>query len=210
MGPMYGYQWRHFNAQYENSQSDYTNMGYDQLLDVIKLIKEDPFSRRILMTSYNPAQAKFGVLYPCHGISIQFYVEDNNSNFNLNCLMNQRSGDAFLGIPFNISSYALLVYMLCNHINCTGGIIHNQQNYKINPGKLMMIFCDIHIYEQHIDAVNKQIERIPYNFPQLRINYEIKNFNNTNEEGSINNLEFKDLEIINYNSYDSIKAQMIA
>jgi len=207
MGPMYGYQWRHFNAEYTDSNTDYTNMGYDQLEDVIKLIKTDPFSRRILMTSYNPAQSKLGVLYPCHGISIQFYVEEINNKYYLNCLMNQRSGDAFLGIPFNISSYALLVYILCNHINCTDGILNNQ---TINPGKLMMVFCDIHIYEQHIEAVNKQIERNPYLFPQLNINYEIKNFSNKNEEGSINNLEFSNLEIINYNSYDSIKAAMIA
>ena len=207
MGPMYGYQWRHFNAEYTDSNTDYTNMGYDQLEDVIKLIKTDPFSRRILMTSYNPAQSKLGVLYPCHGISIQFYVEEINNKYYLNCLMNQRSGDAFLGIPFNISSYALLVYILCNHINCTDGILNNQ---TINPGKLMMVFCDIHIYEQHLEAVNKQTERNPYLFPQLNINYEIKNFSNKNEEGSINNLEFSNLEIINYNSYDSIKAAMIA
>lgn len=206
MGPMYGYQWRHFNAEYNNSNTDYTNKGYDQLEDVIKLIKSDPFSRRILMTSYNPAQSKLGVLYPCHGISIQFYVDELNNNYYLNCLMNQRSGDAFLGIPFNISSYALLVYIICNHINCTDGIVYK----KINPGKLMMVFCDIHIYEQHLEAVNKQIERNPYLFPQLNINYEIKNFSNKDEQGSIKNLEFTDLEIINYNSYDSIKVPMIA
>jgi dihydrofolate reductase/thymidylate synthase len=205
LGPMYGYQWRFFNAEYTDCNTDYIGQGCDQLLDVINLIKNDPFSRRILMTSYNPAQAKEGVLYPCHGISIQFYVEEKENNYYLNCLMNQRSGDAFLGIPFNVASYALLVHILCNHINNTNGI--NKRN--INPGKLMMVFCDVHIYDQHKEAVLTQISRAPYLFPQIKLNHNIQNFDKDGDN-SIGNMSFNSIEIINYNSYDSIKAQMIA
>ncbi len=205
LGPMYGYQWRFFNAQYNDCNTDYNGQGCDQLLDVINLIKNDPFSRRILMTSYNPAQAKQGVLYPCHGISIQFYVEEKDNTYYLNCLMNQRSGDAFLGIPFNIASYALFVHILCNHINNTDGI----KGRNIIPGKLMMVFCDVHIYEEHKEAVLTQILRSPYLFPQIKLNYNIQNFNKDGEN-SIGNMNFNTIDIINYKSYDSIKAPMIA
>ncbi len=211
LGPMYGYQWRYFNAKYIDNKTDYTGQGVDQLINVIELIKNDPFSRRILMTSYNPEQAKQGVLYPCHGISIQFYVDEDeiNKKYYLNCMMTQRSGDTFLGIPFNISSYALLIYILCNHINNTGGISIENNNYNINPGELLMTFCDVHLYKEHIDAVNTQLTRTPFLFPELEIKYDIKNFNNTGV-GSIGELNYNNINIKNYKSYDSIKAQMIA
>jgi dihydrofolate reductase/thymidylate synthase len=205
MGPMYGFQWRHFNAPYDNCNSDYTNKGVDQLLDVINLIKTDPFSRRILMTSYNPEQAKLGVLYPCHGISIQFYVREYNNHFLLDFLMHQRSADWFLGVPFNISSYALLVHFICNHINFTSKI-HNKE---IFPGKLNIIFGDTHIYDDHLYSVKLQLQREPFLFPKLNINYNICNFNKTGE-GSIGEIEFKHINFTNYKSYDSIKAKMIA
>ena len=218
MGPMYGYQWRHFNAKYNDCKTNYSNQGIDQLQEVIDLIRKDPFSRRILMTSYNPAQSKEGVLYPCHGISIQFYVEeDHNDKLHLDCLMHQRSADSFLGVPFNIASYALLVHILCNHLNCTGGILENKNIY---PGKLLMVFGDMHIYEEHIEAVKTQISRDPYMFPQLVINYDIKSFGNNNTDNNVNNvnnndgsiaqLEFKHFKIINYTHHEPIKAKMIA
>ncbi len=206
LGPMYGYQWRYFNAEYYNCKNDYINKGCDQLQDVINLIKTDPFSRRILMTSYNPAQAKLGVLYPCHGISIQFYIEEINNKYHLDCLMHQRSADSFLGVPFNITSYALLVYLLCNHINSTGGILEEQNIY---PGKLLMVFGDMHIYDEHLEAVEKQISREPYLFPQIKINYNLESFNKEGV-GSIGEMEFKDIEILDYKYHDPIKAQMIA
>ncbi len=207
LGPMYGYQWRYFNAEYDSCETDYTGKGFDQLIDIINLIKKDPFSRRILMTSYNPAQAKKGVLYPCHGISIQFYVEEHNEKLYLDCLMHQRSADSFLGVPFNIASYAMLVHFICNHINCTGGVTSKQNIY---PGKLMMIFGDMHIYSEHLEAVEKQINREPFLFPQIKINYDILSFDNNNSIGSISNLEFSDIEILDYKSHEPIKAKMIA
>ena len=205
MGPMYGYQWRFFNAEYKDCHTDYTGMGYDQLMDVINLIKTDPFSRRILMTSYNPAQSKLGVLYPCHGISIQFYVEEISDKLHLDCLMHQRSADSFLGVPFNITSYSMLVHMLCNHINCTGGV----QEKKIYPGKLLMIFGDMHIYDEHIEAVKTQISREPYLFPQIILDYNIKSFDKDGD-GSIGKMEFSHIKILDYKCHEPIKAQMIA
>jgi dihydrofolate reductase/thymidylate synthase len=205
MGPMYGFQWRFFNAEYLDCHSEYSGKGYDQLLDVINLIKTDPFSRRILMSSYNPNQSKLGVLYPCHGISIQFYVEEINGNLHLDCLMHQRSADSFLGVPFNIASYAMLVYMLCNHINNTGGV----QEKEIHPGKLLMVFGDMHIYDEHIEAVQTQISREPYLFPQIILDYNIKSFDK-NGDGSIGKMEFSHIKILDYKCHDPIKAQMIA
>jgi dihydrofolate reductase/thymidylate synthase len=205
MGPMYGYQWRFFNAEYKDCHTDYSGKGCDQLTDVINLIKTDPFSRRILMTSYNPAQSKLGVLYPCHGISIQFYVEEIDDKMHLDCLMHQRSADSFLGVPFNITSYAMLVHILCNHINCTGGI----QEKKIYPGKLLMVFGDVHIYDEHIEAVKTQISRESYLFPQLHLDYEIKTFDKEGR-GSIGQMEFTHLKISDYKCHEPIKAKMIA
>lgn len=97
MGPMYGYQWRYFGAEYKGMNFNYEGMGFDQVKYCIDLIKRDPYSRRILMTSFNPQQAKDGVLYPCHGISIIFNVEEGNK---LSCMMTQRSADSFLGVKW--------------------------------------------------------------------------------------------------------------
>ncbi len=206
LGPMYGFQWRHFNAEYKDCKTDYTGKGNDQLKEVVDLIKKDPFSRRILMTSYNPSQSKEGVLYPCHGISIQFYVEEKDSKLYLDCLMHQRSADSFLGVPFNITSYGMLVHILCNHLNCTGGVLDRKQIY---PGRLIMVFGDIHIYEEHLDAVKTQIDREPYLFPQLKINYDVKSFD-LEGEGSIGKMEFSNLKIMDYSYHEPIKAKMIA
>ena len=119
--------------------------------------------------------------------------------------MHQRSGDSFLGIPFNISSYALFVYILCNHINCTDKVL---SKYNIYPGKLLMVFGDIHIYDEHINAVKTQILRNPYLFPQLKINYDIKTFND-HESCSIGKMEFNNLEFIDYVCYKHINAVMV-
>ena len=94
-GPMYGFQLKYFNTKYEGADTDYTGRGIDQLQYVLDLLKNDPYSRRIIMTTYNPIQKFEGVLFPCHGLFIQFYVEGDNK---LSCMMTQRSCDVFLGI----------------------------------------------------------------------------------------------------------------
>ena len=185
MGPMYGYQWRYFNKPYLDNPNN--NEGVDQLKKIIKEIKEDPNSRRILMTTFNPAQAGEGVLYPCHSIILQFQVSEGNK---LNCNMYTRSSDLFLGIPFNIASTALLVHIIAELTNKKAGTLN-------------IILGDYHIYEDHIVAVIKQLKRTPYNFPILMM----RQFSTVEEvEKSV----LDDYKIEGYESHDSIKARMFA
>jgi len=177
MGPMYGYQWRNFNGQ-----------NIDQLKNIIHELKTNVTSRRLLLTTYNPAQANEGVLYPCHGIVVQFYVIKKNR---LSCIMHQRSADMFLGVPFNIASYALFVFVVCKLTN-------------LQPYKLIMNFGDLHIYKEHIQQILEQYKRIPYQFPTLTINHEL------NSLDDIETFEFSHLTLNNYQSHPSIKAEMIA
>lgn len=194
MGPMYGFQWRYFNASYNKpnnkDNSEYYKLkGFDQLEKVINELKTDPFSRRILLTSYNPEQVEQGVLYPCHSIVIQFYCKLVNNNIMVSIKMYQRSSDLFLGLPFNIASTALLLYLICHHIG---------ENYK--PDKVIITFGDIHIYQSHIDAVLTQLRSKTYNFPKLKINTKHKN---------IEDYKYEDIELINYKADKYIKAKMI-
>lgn len=156
MGPMYGYQWRYFGAPYI-LKNDKTPIlppqgGIDQLANAIYLIKNDPNSRRILMTTYNPLQAEEGVLYPCHSITIQFYVQ--NDYLDMFCY--NRSQDSFLGVPYNIASSSLLLMSVAKITN------------KI-PRYLKMTMGDTHIYQDHIDQAHEQIQRLMYKFPTLKI-----------------------------------------
>jgi thymidylate synthase len=184
IGPMYGFQWRHFNAEYKGCDHNYDNEGYDQLQNCIDLIKNDPNSRRIFMCAWNPSVLNKSVLAPCH-LSYQFYVTKNN---HLSCILYQRSADAFLGLPFNIASVSLLIYILANMTNK-------------KPGKVSIIIGDAHIYQDHLDAVKQQLERIPFSFPQLRIK---------NKHDNINDYVYDDFEIVNYQCHPPIKAKMIA
>ena len=153
MGPMYGFNWLHFGAEYTGAHADYTGKGVNQLEKVIELLQTDPMSRRIIMTSYNPAAAEKGVLYPCHGISIQFYVSGGKD---LSCSMTQRSADIACGLPYNIASYSALVYVLCKHLG-------------LKPGRLIIHLGDIHIYEEHVEGALEQISREPLAVPKLSI-----------------------------------------
>ena len=117
MGPMYGYNWIHFGHKYETCQTNYTDKGYNQLEYVIDLLLKDPHSRRILMTTYDPANAGKGVLYPCHSIVIQFYVREQDNKYFVSMNMYQRSVDLACGLPFNIASNALLLNLICDMLN---------------------------------------------------------------------------------------------
>ena len=183
-GPIYGFQWRHYGAKYSGPELNYNGLGIDQLKNCIDLIKKDPTSRRIFMSAWNPVQLNEMCLPPCH-VSYQFYVTDDKK---LSCMMYQRSGDMFLGIPFNIASTSLLVYILSKIAD-------------LKPGNVSIVIGDAHIYEEHVDAVKTQLTRKPYEAPKLEIN---KYFSN------IDDYKYEHFEIIDYKYYPTIKAKMVA
>jgi len=183
LGPMYGYNWRHFGAKYVNSHTDYSGQGIDQLARAIDLIKNNPTSRRIVISAWDPTVLDEACLYPCH-ILYQFYVDVDRGE--LSCQMYQRSVDCFLGLPFNISSYALLTYIVADICG-------------LKCGDLIMVLGDTHVYSNHVEQCKKQLERVPRTFPKLII----KNHHKKPEE-----YEAEDFELEGYKPYPGIKAQM--
>lgn len=186
MGPMYGAQWRHFNGEY-NEETGKMSGGVDQLKYVIDTIRKSPDSRRILMTDFNPSQVDQGVLYPCHSIIIQFYV--NDGCLDMFCYI--RSSDLFLGLPFNIASSGMLLTLIAKICN-------------LIPRQLNITLGDAHIYEEHFPVIDKQTSRQPYTFPTLEIKKEL------NEVDDIETLQVSDFVIHNYRHHPAIKAKMIA
>lgn len=148
-GPIYGFQWRHFGAEYKTCQHDYKNQGMDQLKWVIQEIKKNPDSRRLIVSAWNPCDLDKMVLPPCHTL-FQFYVE----NRKLSCSLYQRSGDIGLGVPYNIASYALLTHIVANVC-------------QLDVGELVLTIGDAHIYTNHIAALQDQLTRVPLPFPKL-------------------------------------------
>lgn len=195
MGAMYGWNWNHFGADYIDCHTDYTMKGFNQIEYVLKLLITDPYSRRIIMTDYNPATAHLGVLYPCHSIVIQFYVVSRDSKYYVSMNMYQRSVDTMLGLPFNIASNGLLLHLVCSTLNQKV----NDNTYI--PDKLNLFLGDIHIYESHLEGALEQIKRIPYDFPKLNIKKKYLN---------IRDYHWDDIELIDYNSHPAIKLDMIA
>lgn len=185
LGPIYGFQWRHFGAEYKDCHSNYEGLGIDQLKNIIHLIQTDPTSRRIIMSAWNPLDIDKMALPPCH-VMCQFSVNQNQGT--IDCQLYQRSGDMFLGVPFNIASYAFLLCIICRIT-------------KYNPGKLIHILGDTHIYEDHIKSVKEQLTRVPVQFPTLDISDELQSIDDIKEEY---------FTINNYQSYPKIIAQMVA
>lgn len=193
MGPMYGFIWRHYGTPYLGKNHNYQGSGYDQLYHVIDTIINNPNSRDIMMTTFDPSKVKQSVLPPCHSIVVQFYV----NNGYLDCQMYQRSADMFLGVPFNIASTALLTYIIAHVTNTIPRMLH-------------LTFGDTHVYQDHLDAVKTQITRIPNCFPKLEI---IKKTDSKSIEDIlifVESLKFSDFKLINYQCQSQIKAQMIA
>lgn len=157
LGPVYGFQWRHFGAEYQDMHSDYSGQGVDQLAEVIHLIKTDPNSRRIILSAWNPKSQRQMALPPCHVIS-QFFVEKGK----LSCMMFQRAGDMGLGVPFNVASYSLLTCLIAQVCN-------------LKPGEFVHVIGDTHVYSNHIDPLKVQLERHPLPFPILKLNPNITN-----------------------------------
>jgi len=183
LGPVYGFQWRHFGASYKDRDTDYTGQGFDQIKWLIQEIKDNPSSRRLILNAWNPSDLDKMALPPCHILS-QFYV--NIDEGTLSCQLYQRSGDMFLGVPFNIASYAYLTYILCK---LTG--------YK--PGKLHHVLGDAHVYQEHYQAVKDQYKRVPKVFPKLTISDELTDIDNIDEKMFI---------LEEYSSYSRISAPM--
>ncbi len=188
MGPMYGYQWRFFGKPYECNEMN-SNDSIDQLKNIIETLKNDPNSRRLIMTDFNPAMVDQGVLYPCHSLIIQFYVDKINES-KLSIKMYQRSADLFLGLPFNIASTTLLLYIVAKLVNMT-------------PDNVHITLGDCHIYESHIDAVKEQLSKECFDLPKLII----PDFKTLEE---VENSNYTDYKLENYNSHPAIKAPMIA
>jgi thymidylate synthase len=154
LGPVYGHQWRHFNAPYVNCDTDYSGQGVDQLEQIIAMLK-DPAqrtSRRMVMSAWNPQQLDEMALPPCH-VLVQFNVSAGDR---LSCSLYQRSGDVGLGVPFNIASYALFTHLLAHHC----GLRAHEFVYHLG---------NAHIYEDHVSALKLQVERDPHPFPTVSI-----------------------------------------
>jgi dihydrofolate reductase/thymidylate synthase len=182
LGPIYGFQWRHWNAPYTNMHSDYSNQGIDQLAWLIKEIKTNPSSRRLILSAWNLGQLKEMALPPCHVLS-HFNV---TSDGRLNCLMYQRSCDMGLGVPFNIASYALLTCMIA-HV--TG----------LKRGEFVHVLGDSHIYHDHMDKLKPQLSTEPYPFPYLKLDPAAT---------SIDNFTVGHITLENYLSHAPIKMKM--
>lgn len=191
IGPMYGFQWRHYGEQYHGCQYQ-QYQGFDQLKKILNMIIKDPQSRRILMTTYNPQDVDKSVLAPCHGIKIQFNV----INKNIDLHMDMRSCDHFLGNPFNIASYALLLKIIAHVTN-------------LNSRNLVISYGNIHLYQNHLEQAKLQLERIPYSQPKLKISKEFKDFNNVDKMIQfIESLKYQDFLLEEYKFYPKIKANM--
>jgi dihydrofolate reductase/thymidylate synthase len=196
LGSAYGFQLRHFAGEYKGMNANYENIGFDQLSYLIDTICKDKYSRRLLMTVYNPGAAKNGVLFPCTGIIYQFYVSENNE---LDMFTYIRSSDQISGYPWNVGFFALFIKVMVELIN-------NSKKYngeKLVAGRLIVSYGDTHIYNRpdHVDAVLTHLSRLPISFPKVTIQ---------NNRSSIEDIEWSDIKIDEYQSYPAIKATMIA
>lgn len=181
LGRVYGVQWRQWRAPVFGANK----MGLrhvDQLQDLVNGIKKDPYSRRHILSAWNPGELEIMALPPCH-VMAQFYVTTDGK---LSCHMYQRSADMFLGVPFNIASYALFTHMIAHVCN-------------LYVGELIISFGDAHIYDNHIEQVKEQLSREPLPLSGLVLNSEVTN---------INNFKMTDIELTDYQCHDPIKADM--
>ena len=178
LGRIYGVQWR----DWIKTDKPPVKVSIDQLQTLIMKIKEDPHSRRHILTAWNVAELEDMALPPCH-VMCQFYVSKNNE---LSCHMYQRSVDAFLGLPFNIASYALLTHMIAQVTN-------------LNVGELIISMGDTHIYKNHVEQVREQLTREAYPEPTLWLNKAVKN---------IDAFTMDDIQLHGYKHHESIKAEM--
>lgn len=168
LGPIYGKQWTDWNGE-----------GINQIQNAIDILQENPSSRRILVSAWNPSQLDEMALYPCH-VLFQFYVRDDNY---LDCCLYQRSADMFLGVPFNLASYSLLTMMMAQQVG-------------LKPGEFVWVGGDCHIYTNHIKQAQELLSRKPYPLPEMHIR----------KAKDIFSYDFDDFELVNYRCHPAIKA----
>lgn len=183
LGPVYGHQWRFFNAPYTTCDESYKGKGIDQLQYIIDSLKDskERYSRRLVMSAWNPCQINEMALPPCH-VLCQFNVIGNK----LSCSLYQRSGDVGLGVPFNIASYSFLTHLIAKHCD-------------LEAAEFVYYLGNTHIYDDHIESLKEQIEREPKEFPKVKIN---------NKHDNINDYCLEDFEIENYECHLPIKMKM--
>jgi thymidylate synthase len=173
LGPVYGVQWRSWNAA--------DGKTIDQISQVIEGIKQNPTSRRLIVSAWNVGELQAMALPPCH-LLFQFYVADGK----LSCQLYQRSADVFLGVPFNIASYSLLTMMVA-------------QVCGLEPGEFVHTFGDLHLYNDHIEQAQLQLTRQPYPLPEMKINPDVT---------SIFDFHYEDFELVDYQAHPHIKAKV--
>lgn len=210
LGPVYGFQWRHFGAEYTDCHANYAGKGVDQIKEVVRKLKESPYDRRIILSAWNVGDLKKMALPPCHMFA-QFYVSfpdarrgeealktDANGEGTqgkekhrgrLSCVLYQRSCDMGLGVPFNIASYALLTHMLA--FAC-----------DLVPGELIHTMGDAHVYLDHVDALKEQLQREPREFPTLNIKRDDRG------SGEMDGWKLEELEVVGYRPHGGIKMKM--
>jgi thymidylate synthase len=178
LGPVYGHQWRNFGAT-SRPDGTWERDGVDQLANVVRDIRERPYSRRLIVSAWNPKEAEAVALPPCHTL-FQFHVQDDE----LSCHLYQRSADIFLGVPFNIASYALLTMMVAQ---VTGK----------KPGDFVHSFGDVHLYSNHVEQAQEQLSRTPRALPVMRLNPEVKD---------LFAFRYEDFTLEGYEPHPAIKA----
>jgi thymidylate synthase len=186
LGPIYSHQWRHFNAPYDNFDTDYTGQGIDQLQQIIDNLKnpDKRTSRRLIMTAWNPCQLNQMALPPCH-ILCQFNVHSGNK---LSCALYQRSGDIGLGVPFNIASYSFLTHLLAKHCG-------------LEAYEFVYFLGNAHIYKDHVSVLQEQVKLSSYEFPTINI---------LNIYENINDYKIDDFGIDNYKHHPTLNMKFIA
>ena len=183
LGPVYGFQWRHFNGNYVDCLTDYSGVGVDQLEYIINALKgADRYSRRLVMSAWNPCQLDDMALPPCHILS-QFHVTEGDQ---LTCTMYQRSGDVGLGVPFNIASYSFLTHLIAKHCG-------------LKAKEFVYYLGNTHIYDDHIEPLKEQLERKPYEFPTLDI---------LEKKENIEDYVLEDFVVKDYKCWPTIKMEM--